>query len=51
MYKQNFKLEPDDYLDVVADEAIFRKLIKQNTYQKVQFHHDQTDPSYLQKNI
>ncbi|GBC20034.2 hypothetical protein GLOIN_2v1785590 [Rhizophagus irregularis DAOM 181602=DAOM 197198] len=29
MYKQDFNLGPDDYLDVVADEAIFRRLIKQ----------------------
>ncbi|RHZ48801.1 hypothetical protein Glove_541g10 [Diversispora epigaea] len=29
MYKQDFKLEPHDYLDVVADEAIFRRLVKQ----------------------
>ena len=29
MYKQDFKLGPHDYLDVVADEAIFRRLIKQ----------------------
>ncbi|RGB24426.1 hypothetical protein C1646_773121 [Rhizophagus diaphanus] len=29
IYKQDFNLEPDDYLNVVADEAIFRRLIKQ----------------------
>ncbi|GBC53624.2 hypothetical protein GLOIN_2v1881008 [Rhizophagus irregularis DAOM 181602=DAOM 197198] len=29
MYKQDFNLGLDDYLDVVADEAIFRRLIKQ----------------------
>ncbi|RGB26238.1 hypothetical protein C1646_770683 [Rhizophagus diaphanus] len=29
MYKQDFNLGPDDYLNVVADEAIFRRLIKQ----------------------
>ncbi|RHZ51289.1 hypothetical protein Glove_481g108 [Diversispora epigaea] len=29
MYKEDFKLRPHDYLDVVADEAIFRRLIKQ----------------------
>jgi hypothetical protein len=29
MYKQDFNLGPDDYLDVVADETIFRRLIKQ----------------------
>ena len=29
MYKEDFELKSHDYLDVVADEAIFRRLIKQ----------------------
>ena len=29
MYKEDFKLKPNDYLDIMANKAIFRRLIKQ----------------------